>query len=218
VCRWRTAPDPRCGVPIELGGCQTHHVGDVFMVGEGLAGERFAAEEAPPALDEVEPGGADGDEGVLDARMRREPVPNGAAAVTGEVVGDQIEVPVRVGVIEPLQQREVAGSIARRCGLRQRLPILHCQRAIDPDFVQSPLVIQRRLDAVAVDGPARGRWEVAGRYRAELVDAEDRRAGGRLGVERDDGGPFGTKSGSLLLAHSRVRRQRTPSWRKMRRT
>jgi hypothetical protein len=65
-------------------------------------------------------------------------------------------------------------------------------------------------DAVAVDGPARGRWEVARRYRPELVDAEDRRACGRRGVERDDGGPFGTKSGSLLLAHSRVRRQRTP--------
>jgi len=88
VCRWWATPDPRLGVPIELGGCQTHHVGDVFIVGEGLSGEGFAAEETPPALDQVQPGGADGDEGVLDARVSGQPVPNGTAAVTGEVVGD----------------------------------------------------------------------------------------------------------------------------------
>jgi hypothetical protein len=71
---------------------------------------------------------------------------------------------------------------------------------------------------MSVHGPAGGRWEIARGYGAELVDAQDRGAFGWLGVEPDDAGPFGTKLGSLLLAHKRVCRQRTPSVRKMRRT
>jgi hypothetical protein len=66
--------------------------------------------------------------------------------------------------------------------------------------------------------PARSRWEIAGGYGAEFVDTED---GGtfRWGrVELDDADSFGTKSGSLLLAHKRVCRQRTFSCRKIRRT
>jgi hypothetical protein len=55
VWRWRTAPDPGLGVPIELGGCQTHHGGEVFVVGEGVSGKGAAAEETPPALDQVQP-------------------------------------------------------------------------------------------------------------------------------------------------------------------
>jgi hypothetical protein len=214
----RAAPDPRLGVPIELGSCQTHHVGDVLMVGEGLSSKGFAAEQTPPALDQVEPGGAHRDEDLLEPRMRGQPVANGTAAVTGEVVGDEVEIPVGKGVVQPLQQRKVAGGIAREGGLRQRLPVLYRQRAIDPDLVRAAIIVQEDFDAVAVNGPARRRWEVARGYRAEFVDTDDPPPLGRLGVERDDGGPFGAKSGSLLVAHSRVRRQRTPSWRKMRRT
>jgi hypothetical protein len=103
----------------------------------------------------------------------------------------------------------------------QDLAGAHAQRAIDPDLLQSAVIIQRHRDAVAIRGPARSRWEVPGRYGAELVDADNRRPFRGCGVERDDARPFGTlgaQSGSLLVAHRRVRRQRTPSRRKRRRT
>ncbi len=66
----RTAPDPRARMTIELGGGEAGGVGDVIGAGQRDAGEGFAAEDAPPALDEVQPRRADRDEGMLDARMR----------------------------------------------------------------------------------------------------------------------------------------------------
>ena len=55
---------------IELSRRDASDVGDVVVVGERLAGKRLAAEDPPPAFDQIEPGGADGDESVLDPRMR----------------------------------------------------------------------------------------------------------------------------------------------------
>jgi hypothetical protein len=203
---------------VELGRGDARGVGDVVGVGQRRAGERFAAEDPPPPFDEVEPGRPHGNEGVLDARMVRQPVADRATEMAGEIVGDEIQVATRIGRSEGVQQREVPRSIARGRRLGQHLPVADTQRAVDPDLVESALVIQWHLDAVAVWRPARGWWEVARRYGAELVDTEDGRLRRWRRVERDDVGPFGTKSGSLLVAHSRVRRQRTPSRRKMRRT
>src|SRR5487761_234242 len=67
---WRTAPDPGLRMSIELGSGDARGVGDVFVASQRDAGEGFAAEDTPPALDEVQPRGANGNEGVLDARMR----------------------------------------------------------------------------------------------------------------------------------------------------
>src|SRR5258708_27660213 len=64
----------------------------------------------------------------------------------------------------------------------------------------------------------------SGRYGAAFIDTEDGRLRRWASVERDDPGPLGTlgtlgtKSGSVLLAHRRVRWRRTPSRRKRRRT
>jgi hypothetical protein len=73
-------------------------------------------------------------------------------------------------------------------------------------------------DQLGAGGKLRGG---SGRYGAEFVDAENGRLRRWRRVERDDPGPLGTlgaKWGSLLVAHKRVWRQRTPSCRKMRRT
>ena len=135
---------------IELGRGESSDVGDIVGVSEGLAGKRFTAEDPPPALDEVEPSGAYRNEGLLNAGMRGEPVANGATAVAGEVVRDKVQISVRKGVRQRLERREVASGVARRGGLREDLPIAHTERAIDPDLVQSPLVVQWRFDAVSV--------------------------------------------------------------------
>ncbi len=203
---------------VELGGGDSGNIGDVVGVGDRDPGEGFAPEEAPPALDEVEPGGAGWDKGVLDTRVSGQPVPDGATEMAGEVVGNEVEIALGIGLVERVQQRQVACGGARGRGLGQDLAGAYAQRSIDPDLLQSAVIIQRHLDAVAIRGPARSRWEVPGRYGAELVDADNRRPFRGCSVERDDTRPFGAKSGSLLVAHRRVRRQRTPSRRKMRRT
>jgi hypothetical protein len=218
VLRGRTAPNPGLGMAIELGGSDAGGVGDVVMVSQGLTGKCLAAEDAPPAFNEIEPGGSNRNEGVLDARMSFEPLPDRAAAVAGEIIRDEVEIPLRIGLIERVQQGEIATGIARGCRVGQCLAVAHAQRAIDPDFVGTTLIVQGDFDAVPVHGPAGSGWEIARRHGTEFVNAEDRGLRRRLGVERDDCGPFGAKSGSLLFAHKRVRRQRIPSWRKMRRT
>jgi hypothetical protein len=213
-----TAPDPGVSMPVELGGGQAGGVSDVVCARQRDAGEGFAAEDAPPPFDEVEPGRADWDESVLNTRTPCQPVANRTTAVTGQIVGDQIEVAMRIGVVQRVEQLQVACGIARGRGLGQRLPVADAERAVDPGLLGATLIVQGHFDAVAIGRPARSRWKVARGYWTEFVDAEDRRLGRWVGVERDDAGPFGTKLGSLLVAHSRVRRQRTPSWRKMRRT
>jgi hypothetical protein len=150
LCRWGTAPDPWASMAVELGGGQTGDVGNIVGVRHRYPREGLPPEEAPPAFDEVEPGGADGDEGVLDARMYGQPVPNGATAMAGEIVTNKVEVPLWKGVVERVQQREVSSGIARGGGLGETLPIAHAERAIDPDLVESPLIVQRRFDAVSV--------------------------------------------------------------------
>jgi hypothetical protein len=77
--RWgRASPDPQGGVAIELGRGETGGVGDVGGISQRDAREGCATEDTPPALDQVQPGGASRDEGVLDPRMVCQPLPNGA--------------------------------------------------------------------------------------------------------------------------------------------
>jgi hypothetical protein len=102
VRTWRPSPDPGCRVAIELSGGDTRDVGDIVGVGQRHAGEGRATEEAPPAFDEIEPGGADGNERLVDARMVRKPVPNRSTQVAGQVVGDEGEIALRIGVVEGL--------------------------------------------------------------------------------------------------------------------
>ncbi len=112
VWRGRTAPDPGRGVAIELGGSDAGGVGDVLSVGQRDAGKGFAAEEPPPALDEVELGSANRDEGVLDARMVGQPVPNRATALARQVVRHQIEVALRIRLVQRLEHGEIARRVA----------------------------------------------------------------------------------------------------------
>lgn len=98
----------------------------------------------PPPFDQVEPGGPHRDGGLLNERMDSQPVANRATAVAGEGVRDQIEVPLRMGLVERLEQGERASRSAGGRGLRQGLPVADAQRAdaqraIDPDLLRSAL-------------------------------------------------------------------------------
>jgi hypothetical protein len=112
---WRWAsPDPGAGMAVELSGGDAGGVGDILGVGQRHAREGFAAEEPPPAFDEVEPGGADRNEGVLDPRVGREPLPDRSTQVAGQIVGDQEEIAARIGCVDGVQQRQIASGVA--CG------------------------------------------------------------------------------------------------------
>ncbi len=169
-------------------------------------------------LREIEPRGPDRNKDLLDPWMGGEPLADGATGVTREVVGDEIEVALGIVAIDGAEQSEIPCGVACRRGLGADLSITDAQRAVDPGFVVAATVDERGFDAVAVPGPPRSWWEGPRRYRPQLVDAEDRRSLRRSRVEGDDPRPFGANSGSLLVAHSRVRRQRTPSANRMRRT
>src|SRR5260221_3031966 len=124
--RWRRAsPDPGLGVVIELGGGDARGVGDVVGVGQRRAGEGCAAEEAPPPLDEVEPGCPNRNEDALDTWMRGQPVGDRATQMAGQVIGDERQGALRIGLVERLQQGEVATRVARRRGLREDLAVAH---------------------------------------------------------------------------------------------
>jgi hypothetical protein len=72
---------------------------------------------------EVEPAGADRDEHVPDARMLLEPDPGGHAVVRGQIVGDHIDVPDGVGVLDQLKELLVEGAVAGGGGHRELLPV-----------------------------------------------------------------------------------------------
>jgi hypothetical protein len=78
--RW-TTPEPGMGAAIELASRYTRGEGDLGAIGETLAGVGGAAQEPPPGFDEVEPGGPDGNEDLAHARVRRQPVADGATSV-----------------------------------------------------------------------------------------------------------------------------------------
>src|SRR5215472_8260155 len=77
------SPDPGLGAGVELGGGHRGGVGDLGGAGEGLPGQRLAADDPPPALLRVQLAGALGDEGVAAAGMVFRPGPGARAVVAG---------------------------------------------------------------------------------------------------------------------------------------
>ena len=146
----RTAPHPGRGMAVEVRCSDPGDVGDVVIVGQGLSSEGFAPEDPPPSLNQVQPRRSHRDEGMPDPRVGFEPVPDRTTGVAGEVVGDQVQVPGRIGAVQRLEQLQLAAGIAGASRLGQRLPIPHAQGALDPDFLWPAIVVERDLDAVPI--------------------------------------------------------------------
>src|SRR5262249_25493536 len=161
---------------------------------------------------QVEPACARGDEDVVQARMRLHPGPRLQAVVTGQVIGDQIEVPPGMVRFDSGQERDVLFGVARGRTPRQLLAVADPQPAIDPGLLWPPLVVQ--------GGGSRGghpptSLALAERYAAR--PAPIRRYTGSSSPQGDetlvgdDRGPFGAKSLSCGSPQLWVPRQRTPS-------
>src|SRR6266436_782013 len=213
---WSKAPPPR--QLQALGGGDPGGIGDLVGVGEVLPGQGLLPEDPPPALLHVQPAGALGDERVPDAGMILQPGPGALAVVAGQVVGDHPDRALGIGLLLQLEEVLVILAVAGRGAHGDRLPVSDAQPAVDPGLLRPAGVLQRRLDPVPAGRPARGRREGARDHRAELAGADHGGAGRRGGVELHDAGPFSADSGSVLVAQLRVRRQRTFSASKIRRT
>ena len=91
--------------------------------------------------------------------MGREPVADRATAVAGEVIGDEVQIPLGIGLVERLQQREVACW----CCARARSGSGPAHRARTAPHRPRPCRVPRsyhsqgHLDAVAIRRPARSR-------------------------------------------------------------
>ena len=208
-------PDPRLSASIELSRRDASGLCDLVGIGEALPRKGIATEEQPPALLEIEPACTRRNEDLVQARMLGEPGAGLGTGVARQVVGDNVDIATRVIRLDILQESDVVCRVARSGTSGQLLAIAHPQCPVDPGFLRSPAVIQRRFDAVSSGRPTWGWGEGPWNYWPEFIGADGRRPFGRLGVVGDDRGPFGTKSSSSLLPQLWVRRQRTPSRSKM---
>ena len=194
----RASPDPRVGSPVELSGRDARGLLNLVGIGKALSSQRIAAEEAPPALLQVEPAGSGGNKDLMEPRVLSQPGAGLGAVMAGEIVSDNENVARHVVGFDSSKQGDVVGRVARGSTPGQFLAITHAQRSIHPGFLRTATVIQERFDAMPSGRPAGGWGEGAGHYWPEFVGADGRRPLGWRGVVADDRRSFGTNSGSEL--------------------
>lgn len=215
--RCRPTPDPRPGTRVESGGRLHGRLVDLVGVGEGLTGQRFPPEDPPPGFLEVEPARCDGDERVLDPGMVEQPFPGGDAVVAGGVVGDHVDVTGRVRPRHQLQKPLVVRAVTRGGGQGDSLSVTHAD--CGPQVVSGP---REYAEGALVRCPSPDQPGAGGNVRGTTGPSSS----AQTTVELSGGVvwrpmircPFGTNSGSRLVDQERVRHQRTPSARRMRRT
>ena len=131
---------------VELLGSYPRGQLDLLRIGKALSREGFSSKQPPPRLLEVEPARPYGYEDLLHARVVLQPLPDGRALVTRKIVGDQVKVADRVRFGNHFEQSQVAFGIAQRGGERESFAVAYPQRAVDPDFLGTPAVLQGRLE------------------------------------------------------------------------
>src|SRR6266851_49422 len=92
----RSTPDPGFSASIELNRGDAGGLFDLVGIGKTLAGQRIAAEEPPPALLQVEPARAGGNEELMEPGMLGQPGAGLGTVVAREVVGDDEDVARRI--------------------------------------------------------------------------------------------------------------------------
>ncbi len=168
----RPAPDPGLGTPVELSSGDAGGLLNLVGIGKALPGEGITAEEAPPALLQIEPTGSRRNEDVMEARMPFQPGTGLQTIVAAEIVADDEDVAVRVVGFNVGQQSDVAFRITRSRTARQLLAVAHPQGSVDPRLLRPAAIIHLRFDAMAVRRPAWSGGKSARHYGAEFVGAD----------------------------------------------
>lgn len=92
---------------VELSRRDTSGPLNLVRIGKALSSQRIAAEEAPPALLQIEPARSCGDEDVMKTRMRFEPGARLQAVVAAQVIGNHVDVASRIIRFNVGQQSDV---------------------------------------------------------------------------------------------------------------
>ena len=124
-CLWRASPDPWFGSQVELSSRDAGSLLDFLGIGKALPSQRIAAEEAPPALLQVEPTGSSGDEDLMEAWMRFQPGAGLETVVTTEIIGDDEDVAGRIISFDIGQESDVLLGVTRSSAASQFFPIAH---------------------------------------------------------------------------------------------
>src|SRR5260221_9369146 len=104
VRRRRASPDPGLGPRVEVLGRPPCRQIDLLGVGEGLAGERLAPEQPPPAFLQVQPAGPRRERNGGHARMLSQPLLYGPTARAGEMVAAQGKLALGMGGAQPREE------------------------------------------------------------------------------------------------------------------
>ncbi len=131
----RASPDPWFGPQVELSSRDAGSLLDFLRIGKALPSQRIAAEEAPPALLQIEPARSGGNEDLVDARMLFQPGACLQAVVTTEIIGDDEDVAFGIVGFDVGEQGDVPFGVARSGAAGQFLAIAHPQCPVDPGFL-----------------------------------------------------------------------------------
>jgi hypothetical protein len=152
----RMTPHPGSCSMVELLGSYPRGQLDLLRIGEALSCQCFSSKQSPPRFLKVEPARPYWNEDLLHSRVVLQPLSDGWTLVTRKIVSDQVKAAVRVCLGNCFEQPQVAFSVARRSDERESLAVSHPQRTVNPDFLGTPTVLQRCLDAVPIRRPTRG--------------------------------------------------------------
>src|SRR6266567_6873258 len=93
---FRPSPDPGLSASIELCCGDAPSLVDFTGVGKILPSQRIAAKESPPSLLQIEPARSFGNEDLVKARMLCQPRIGFRTQMTGQIIGNHKDVPLRI--------------------------------------------------------------------------------------------------------------------------
>jgi hypothetical protein len=189
---WRTPPDPGLGPQVE----QRRRA---WLARSPEERPRSARPEhrggrgatSPPGR--VQPACPWRNEGLMDARMLREPRTGLEAVMAASVIGDDEDVACGVISFHVRKPRDGAFRVVRVSPPGQLLAVAHPSCPVHPGFFGSSAVIHVRFDAMPIRRPAWGGIKDARHSWSAFLGTDGSLALRRLRVVGDDRRPFGTR-------------------------
>ena len=136
----RTLPNPGFCSAVKLLRSNVRGAFNFGVVCKGLSSECLSAEEPPPTFLQVQPTGTFGNEHLMEPSMVSQPKSNWRAEVTGEVIGNEVQIAIRIGLVNGSKQLQIALGIAGRCGQGQFGSIVDTQGTIHPHLIKTTTV------------------------------------------------------------------------------
>jgi hypothetical protein len=108
----RPTPDPRLGSSVELSGRDAYGLLNLVGSGKALSSQSIAAQEAPPALLQIQPAGSRGDKDVMEAGMLGHPGAGLSTIMTAQIIRDNENVTPRIISFDVLKKSDIVCGVA----------------------------------------------------------------------------------------------------------